>query len=271
MVTENDKRLKILFTALFSPGHLNACLGIGLLLKQRGHQVYFAHFPKNRPIIEKHGFEFISLLDYAEPEFQTIDSMPAMGDTMRILFEKSRKLTPLELMKDEFEANPLVGMVKGSKGENYAMMKIVKEYKPDVCLADYLFNMPWMFAVDCPTIPIKSVNPIELYNGPPLRSRYSVRDPPNVWEEFRRLTQKSELEMESELEKLFAHFNVEFKPVDYAQHLGIYIFPGPLDYHELGPPKENWVRLDSSIRAPETSNFELPEKLKDKPGKLIYI
>ncbi|NP_001310085.1 uncharacterized UDP-glucosyltransferase YjiC-like [Tetranychus urticae] len=271
MVAENDKSLKVLFTALFSPGHLNACLGIGLLLHKRGHQVYFAHLPKHRPIIEKHGFEFISLLDYAEPEFPVMESVPAMKDIMKPEFEKALKFTPLELLKDESKSHPFIGMIKGSKGDNYAMMKIVKEYKPDVCLADYLFNMPWMFAVDCPTIPVKSVNPIELYNGPPPRSGYSVHDPPTVWEEFRRLASKSESEMESEVEKLFAHFNIDPKPQNYAKKLGIYIYPGPLDYHEFGLPKENWVRLDSSIRSPETLNFEIPEKLEDKPGKLIYV
>ncbi|NP_001310088.1 uncharacterized UDP-glucosyltransferase YjiC-like [Tetranychus urticae] len=269
MVAENDKCLKVLFACLFTPGHLNSCLGIGSLLKQRGHQVYFAHSLKHRSNIENHGFEFISLEDYAEPEFPIMDSMPTIEDNMRLLFEKSLELTPLEQLKDK--KHPFIEMIQGAKGENYALMKIVKEYNPDVCLADYLFNMPWMFSVDCPTIPIKSVNPIQLYNGPPLRSGFSVHDPPTVWEEFRRLASKSESEMESEVEKLFAHFNIDPKPQNYAKKLGIYIYPGPLDYHEFGLPKENWVRLDSSIRSPETLNFEIPEKLKDKPGKLIYV
>uniref|UniRef100_T1KVC3 UDP-glycosyltransferase n=1 Tax=Tetranychus urticae TaxID=32264 RepID=T1KVC3_TETUR len=158
MATRSDKPLKILFTALFSPGHLNACLGIGLLLKKRGHQIYVAHLPKHRSIVEKHGFEYV--------------------------FESSLKFTLLERLK-EITTHPFDHLIQGSKGENYAMMKIVKEYNPDVCLADYLFNMPWMFAVDCPVIPVKSLNPIELYNGQPTRSGCSVDDPPTVWEEFR--------------------------------------------------------------------------------------
>ncbi|NP_001310084.1 UDP-glucuronosyltransferase 1-2-like [Tetranychus urticae] len=270
-MNENGKSLKILFTALFGPGHLNACLGIGSLLRKRGHQIYFAHFPRHRATIEKHGFLFISLLDYAEPEFPIVDMLPDIGIIAKFAFERMHKLTPLELFRHASGKHTFAGMVNGSKGENYAMMKIVKEYKPDVCLADYLFNMPWMFTVDCPVIPVKSVNPIELYNGPPALTGCSIHDPPSVREEIEQLARKSELELESELEKLFAHFNVPLVSYNYAQQLGIYIYPGPLDYKELGSPKENWVRLDSSIRSTEISNFELPEKLKDKPGKLIYV
>uniref|UniRef100_T1KVC2 UDP-glycosyltransferase n=1 Tax=Tetranychus urticae TaxID=32264 RepID=T1KVC2_TETUR len=189
MATGNDKPLKILFTALFSPGHLNACLGIGLLLKKRGHQVYVAHLPKYRSLVEKHGFEFISLFDYAEPEFPIMESPPTLGDRLRYVFESSLKFTPLERLK-EMKTHPFNHLIQGSKGDNYAMMKIVKEYNPDVCLADYLFNMPWMFAVDCPVIPVKSLNPIDLYNGPPPRSGCSVYDSPTVWEEFRRSGRK---------------------------------------------------------------------------------
>ncbi|NP_001310094.1 uncharacterized UDP-glucosyltransferase YjiC-like [Tetranychus urticae] len=271
MVTENDKRLKILFTALFGPGHLNACLGIGLLLQKRGHQVYVAHFPRHRPTVEKHGFKFFSLLDYAEPEFPIMDMLDGFEAQATLAFENARKLTVLEQIREKAKENDLVNFIRASRGENYVMMKIVKEINPDICLADYLFNMPWMFLVDCPVIPVKSVNPLELYNGPPPLTGCSVHDSPTVWEEFRQVTRKADLEIESELQKLFADFNVEFESYNCAQQLGIYIYPGPLDYHELSPPKENWVRLDSSIRSPETMNFELPDKLKDKPGKLIYI
>lgn len=56
-------------------------------------------------------------------------------------------------------------------------------------------------------------------------------------------------------------------PSPYAN---IYMFPEELDYTDLRKTPPKWHRFDSFVRLGE-EKFELPEKLKEKPGKLIYL
>ena len=52
--------------------------------------------------------------------------------------------------------------------------------------------------------------------------------------------------------------------------LNLYVYPGEADYardRRLGP---TWHRLDSSVRAAETT-WELPDHLRDRDGALIYL
>ncbi|NP_001310081.1 uncharacterized UDP-glucosyltransferase YdhE-like [Tetranychus urticae] len=274
---EEKSSLKVLITSMIGIGHLNACIGIGSLLRKRGHQVYYAYFDEYKETIEKNGFHYISLCEYNDKNYPMKTGMPPnLTEVFEKQFEKTRRLSSLDILKESVKPGSgddevCAFIFESAKGENCAMLNIIEKIKPDVCLADYLLSMPWMVKASCPAIPIISSSPLDLYSGPPAGSGYSVHDPPELWSEYRELKEEFEKNFEVKAKELYTLFDVEFKSQLYAKQLGIYIFPGPLDYHELGPPKENWVRLDSSIRAPETANFEIPEKLKDKPGKLIYV
>ena len=55
-----------------------------------------------------------------------------------------------------------------------------------------------------------------------------------------------------------------------SPHLNIYLYPEELDYKELHPLPKNWVRVENFVRV-EPNRFEVPDKLKNKPGKLIFF
>ncbi|XP_025018382.1 uncharacterized UDP-glucosyltransferase YdhE-like isoform X1 [Tetranychus urticae] len=274
---EEKSSLKVLITSMIGIGHLHACIGIGSLLRKRGHQVYYAYFDEYKETIEKNGFHYISLCEYNDKNYPMMTGMPSnLTEVFAQQFEKTRRLSSLEILKESVKPGSgdnetSAFLFESAKGENCAMLNIIEKIKPDVCLADYILSMPWMVKASCPVIPIKSSSPLDLYSGPPAGSGYSVHDPPKLWSEYQKLKEEAEKNDIVKAKELFQLFDAEYKPQLHAKQLGIYIFPGPLDYHELGSPKENWVCLDSSIRAPETPNFEIPKKLKDKPGKLIYV
>ena len=52
--------------------------------------------------------------------------------------------------------------------------------------------------------------------------------------------------------------------------LNIYMYPEVLDYKELHPLPKNWVRVENILRI-VPDKFEIPDKLRDKPGKLIFL
>ena len=63
-------------------------------------------------------------------------------------------------------------------------------------------------------------------------------------------------------EKLYIH----------SPYLNLYGFIKELDYTDLRPMPDNWHRVDTFIKPEhEDDDFELPEKLKQIQGKLIYF
>jgi len=61
------------------------------------------------------------------------------------------------------------------------------------------------------------------------------------------------------------------KFINDSPYLNIYGFPLELDYLDLKPLPPKWFRFDNLKRTDKTSDFELPETLKNKPGKLIFF
>ena len=61
--------------------------------------------------------------------------------------------------------------------------------------------------------------------------------------------------------------------IPYSPYLNIYGYPEELDYTDIRPLTENWLRIDTFIRKGE-QEFKVPDKLKErdeKTQKLIYL
>lgn len=59
-----------------------------------------------------------------------------------------------------------------------------------------------------------------------------------------------------------------------SPYLNIYAYPEELDYLDIRPLPEKWLRFDHFIRssAMETETvFEVPQSLAALPGKLVYV
>ena len=57
----------------------------------------------------------------------------------------------------------------------------------------------------------------------------------------------------------------------FSPFMNIYGFPQELDYTDIRPLPPNWYRFDNLKRTEMKENFEIPDQLKDKTGKLIYF
>ena len=62
--------------------------------------------------------------------------------------------------------------------------------------------------------------------------------------------------------------NINLHPI--SPDLNIYMYPEELDYKELHPLPKNWVRVENILRI-VPDKFEIPERLRDKSGKLIFL
>jgi len=65
------------------------------------------------------------------------------------------------------------------------------------------------------------------------------------------------------------NFNFPFL-MKYSPYANIYMYPIELDYTSLRPNPPNWHQFDAFVRN-GNETFEIPEKLRSGPGKLIYF
>ena len=59
-----------------------------------------------------------------------------------------------------------------------------------------------------------------------------------------------------------------------SPYLNVYAFPEELDYNDIKPLPKHYFRFDNLMRSDiidNTEKFEIPEKLRDRPGKLVYL
>ena len=61
------------------------------------------------------------------------------------------------------------------------------------------------------------------------------------------------------------------KIISVSPYLNIYIFPEELDYTDIRPYPNNFQRFDCFKRSGSGETFELPEKLRNRSGKLVYL
>ena len=59
--------------------------------------------------------------------------------------------------------------------------------------------------------------------------------------------------------------------INYSKYLNIYDLPLELDYLDIRPLPEKWIRFDNLKRIEFLDSFKIPPELRDKSGKLIYF
>ncbi|XP_053211430.1 UDP-glucuronosyltransferase 2B7-like [Panonychus citri] len=265
----------VLITSLEAYGHINAICGFGELLVRHGHKVTFAHRLKYEKLAIQHGFDFIP---FDEAAIGTI----CEEDLLKWIDANADKCRqdPMERFKNytEEEKEAVAFGVEIFRKLNRALVPLLEENSFDAIVHGSLDIVDCIYKQAIPVISSFSCAPLILYEkGPPGMSGFSVNSDPKLWKKYEEYYTDA-------FSKMAENFNVllresgrpeDFLPTQWTlplKTIGFYHYPADLDYTEFAPVKPGWHRIDCCVRSPdEDSIFELPEKLKDKPGKLIYF
>ncbi|NP_001310023.1 uncharacterized UDP-glucosyltransferase YdhE-like [Tetranychus urticae] len=269
---------RFLVTAIDAAGHVNTVLRFSEGLKAAGHEVYFAHREKHRHLAVEGGFSFIPF-DETLWKVNLDELMLRLFDLSVAKFRKDPVERLLEKYPNEEEADKLLSIYYDVV--NQALDKIISDeiVKFDAIIVDFVSPSPPLYKSPIPWFPICSLNPLVLYpSGPPPFSGYSVNSDQSNWDEFRKIHRQAHSNLIETVNKDLdvaglkqARFNPA-KFVDSPQTIGFYHYPAALDYTECEPIEPGWCRIDSLIRQPDDdTDFVIPERLKDKPGKTIYF
>jgi MGT family glycosyltransferase len=262
-------------TMLFMPesafGPTNNCIGIGSILRQRGHRVVFAAEASWKGRLEPLGFTE-DLVDLAPPAPGDTDAGQFWKDFVGQTAPEFRKPTIEQLgtwIRPVWEE-----LINGARYCHEQLAEIVARARPDVIIEDNVVGFPALMTAGAPFVRIVSCNPLEIRDPgiPPVFSGYPAGDRAG-WAEFR-------AEYDRVHRPLWAQFNDWFTaqgapPLPDLEFIGegdanLYVYPGVADYRRERPLGRAWHRADSSVRETEEA-FTLPGPLASGEGALVYF
>jgi len=289
-----SRPLTILFMPESAYGPTNQCIGLGDVLRRRGHRVVFSAEASWKGRLEALGFEedLVDLAPPAEPPAEAAAELAAgqnaveqnaveqdagqfWKDFIRVTAPEFRKPTIEQLetfMKPTWQA-----LIEGSRYCEPQLKAILDRVVPDVVVEDNVIAFPALMTAGVPFIRIMSCNPLEVpganippaYSGLPTASR-------SEWAAFR-------AEYDRAHRQIWEAFNAwgveqgapalpDLEFMHTSKHANLYVFPREADYTAARPLGATWHRMDSSVRETDLV-YEVPTEARDRPAgsALIYL
>jgi len=249
-------------------GPTNNCVGIGDVLRRRGHRVVFIVEESFAGTLERQGFEERLMRLGPPPE---ADEEPGQfwKDFIRETAPVFRKPTIEQL--GDFIAPTFGALVEGARYVDDRLREIIDELAPDVIVEDNVVSFPALPACGRPWVRITSCNPAEMKDPrvPPTFSGYPASDRSGweeYWQEYRRA--------HADLHASFSEFCVErgapalddLEFIHTSPHLNLYLYPEAIDYPRERPLGPTWHNLGASVRATDAAWEAEPGE-----GSLLYL
>jgi MGT family glycosyltransferase len=259
-------------TIVFFPegayGPTNNCVGIGDVLRRRGHRIVFVIEESFAGTLAEKGFEEALMRLGPAPEHEEEPGQfwkDFIRDTAPVFREPT--LVQLELfLQPTWQA-----LIDGAKYVEPRLREIVDEVQPDVLVEDNVLCFPALPASGRPWVRIVSCNPLELKDPdlPPVFSGYPAGDRAG-WDEFRAEYERTHRATWTDFDEFVRTHGAPGLPdlefVHESPWLNLYVYPEEADYARAQPLAPTWHRLDSSVRGTDAA-WSPPEG----DGALVYL
>jgi MGT family glycosyltransferase len=267
-------------TIVFFPegayGPTNNCVGIGNVLRARGHRVVFIIEESFAGSLEAKGFEERLMRlgpPPAEPEVPGQFWIDFIRDTAPVF----RKPTIEQL--GEFIAPTFGALIDGSTYVAPRLAEIIDELAPDAIIEDNVVSFPTIMATRHPWIRLLSCNPAEIKDPlvAPFSSGYPAADT-SAWPAFLEEVRRTHGDMWADFDAFCREQGaggLAWGPLgpDFMHEspfLNLYSYPREADYVRASALGPTWHQVDSTVRAADAT-WELPEHLANHDGALIYL
>jgi UDP:flavonoid glycosyltransferase YjiC (YdhE family) len=269
-VSEDRKTIVFFPEGAFGP--TNNCVGIGNVLKARGHRVVFIVEESFAGTLEAKGFEEARMRLQAPPE---VEEEPGQfwKDFIRDTSPEFRKPTIEQL--ETFLKPTWQALIDGAMYVDDRLREIFEEVRPAAIVEDNVVAFPAIPASGRPWVRITSCNPLEwkdpgvapVFSGHPAddRSQWEA-----FWAEYDRVLGPQIAELDAWVQERGAPPLPS--PRDYlwaSPFLNLYVFPLEADYTRANRLPPTVHRLDSSVRSTDETYTE-HEKLGGE-GALLYL
>jgi MGT family glycosyltransferase len=232
-------------------GPTNNCVGIGDVLRRRGHRVVFVLEESFRGTLEAKGFEE-RLMRLGPPPPEPEAPGQFWKDFIRDTAPVFRGSTLEQL--EGFIAPTWQALVDGARYVNPRLTEIFDELNPDVIVEDNVVSFPAISASGRPWVRIASCNPLEMKDPelPPTFSGYAIGDRAG-WREFRHGYGRSVERMQAEFSEFCVDHGApplpELEFIHESPWLNLYLYPAELDYPRSRALAPTWHNLETSVRS----------------------
>jgi len=250
-------------------GPTNNCVGIGDVLRRRGHRVVFVVEESFRGTLEAKGFEE-RLMRLGPPPSEPEAPGQFWKDFIRDTAPVFRRSTLEQL--EGFIAPTWQALVDGARYVDPRLTEIFDELQPDVIVEDNVVAFPAISATGRPWVRIASCNPLELKDPelPPLFSGYATDDRTG-WSEFEDEYTQQVGRLQAEFSDFcHAHGAPALTGLEFMHEsplLNLYLYPAELDYRRTRPLAATWQNLETSVRSTDPP-WDPPGRAD---GALIYV
>ena len=271
-------------TIVFFPegafGPTNNCVGIGNVLRARGHRVVFIVEESFAGRLEAQGFEE-RLMRLGPPP--AVAEIPGQFwiDFIRDTAPVFRKSTIEQL--GEFIAPTWSALVDGARYVEPRLRAIFDELQPDAIIEDNVVGFAAVVTAGRPWARIVSCNPAEVKDSriPPFSSGYPTNDR-REWPAFLEEVWRTHHELWSGFDAFMREQDApglgsgplgpEF--IHDSPFLNLVLYPEEADYRRATPLGPTWHRLGSCVRS-TTDTWPLPKSLAPgsggRDGALLYL
>jgi MGT family glycosyltransferase len=263
-------------TIVFFPegafGPTNNCVGIGEVLRDRGHRVVFVVEESFAGTLEEKGFEE-RLMRLAPPPEHEEEPGQFWKDFIRDTAPVFRKTTFEQLT--EFIAPTWEALLDGARYVDERLTEIFGELEPEAIVEDNVCAFPAIPASERPWIRIVSCNPLELKDRelPPPYSGLPIDDR-TEWEAFRAEYSRAIGGMQADFDEFCQERGAPPLPAGELIHpspwLNLHLYPRELDYPRSVPLDPTWHNLESSVRGTDAA-WSVAEEIADGEAALIYL
>ena len=277
--------LTILFMPESAFGPTNQCIGVGDVLRRRGHRVVFAAEASWKGKLTALGFEedLVNLAPRPEASDSDSDSdSDADADPGAFWKEFIRQAAP-EFRKptlEQLETYMLPtwqALIDGARYCEPQLREILARVQPDVIVEDNVVAFPALLTAGAPYVRIMSCNPLEApgseipppYSGLPAADRSEWGSFRAEYDRTHRATWES---FDAWVVEQGAPPLPELEFVHTSEHANLYVFPQEADYTDARPLDPTWHRMDSSVRETD-EQYAVPAAVADRPAgsALIYL
>jgi MGT family glycosyltransferase len=264
-------------TVVFFPegafGPTNNCIGIGDVLRQRGHRVIFIVEESFEGTLAEKGFEERLMRLTPRPETPE-EPGQFWKDFIRDTAPVFRKPTIEQL--SEFIAPTFGALIDGAKYVDNRLLEIIEEVKPNLIVEDNVVAFPALPASGRPWARIASCNPTEIkdHEVPPPFSGLPIDADKAKWDEYWVAYRKAHKQLHDDFDDFCRERGAPPLPPDDFIHespwLNLYLYPQEIDYARARPLGPHWHNLEASVRDTDPA-WDLPEQLAGRSDPLLYL
>ena len=263
-------------TIVFFPegayGPTNNCVGIGQVLRGRGHRVVFVIEESFAGSLEAQGFEERLMRLGPPPE---VAEAPGQfwKDFIRDTSPVFRKQTFEQLA--EFIEPTFRALSDGSRYADERLREIFGELEADVIVEDNVVAFPAIAHSGTPWVRLLSCNPLEL-KDPGVAPAFSgyAQDNRDGWDLFAAEYLRAHADLHAEFSAFCTDRGAGPLPTGEFLHespwLNVYLYPAEIDYERSRPLGGTWHRIDSSVRQIDGTE-DVPDEITRGEGHLVYL